>query len=150
MIYISHRGNIDGSSLTENYPIHITNALALGYDVEIDVWLVNNKLYLGHDGPNFKTEVQLSYLKNKKFWCHAKNVEALELMLKNDIHCFWHQEDDVTITSRGYIWTYPGKKLATSQAIAVLPELFLEWDTTSAVGICSDYIDTIYLKNNND
>jgi hypothetical protein len=30
-------------------------------------------------------------------------------MLDNNIHCFWHQKDDFTITSQGFIWTYPGK-----------------------------------------
>lgn len=110
MIYISHRGNLTGPSKTENYPIHISAALVMGYHVEIDVWFVNDKFYLGHDEPNFKTEVDLKYLKNKKLWCHAKNIEALSMMLRNKVHCFWHQEDDATITSKSYIWTYPGKK----------------------------------------
>ena len=35
---------------------------------------------------------------------------------------FEHQEDDVTLTSEGYIWTYPNKQL-TDNSIAVLPEL---------------------------
>ena len=33
----------------------------------------------------------------------------------SDIHCFRHQEDDVTLTSRGYMWTYPGKPLTEKQ-----------------------------------
>jgi hypothetical protein len=24
-----------------------------------------------------------------------------------DIHCFWHQDDDVALTSRGFVWKYP-------------------------------------------
>ena len=24
---------------------------------------------------------------------------------------FWHQEDDYTLTSEGYVWVYPGKPL---------------------------------------
>jgi hypothetical protein len=52
------------------------------------------------------------------------------------IHCFWHQEDDVTLTSMGYLWTYPGKQL-TSNSIAVLPDGKVP---DNIVGICSDFI----------
>ena len=57
-------------------------------------------------------------------------------MLEDNIHCFWHQEDDVTLTSEGYMWTYPGKELTTN-SIAVLPEEEIE---VEVAGICSDYI----------
>ncbi len=142
MILISHRGNIDGKRETfENHPSYIKIALENGFDVEIDVWYKNNKWYLGHDEPQH--EIDLDYLRNKKFWCHAKNIEALNKMLKEDIHCFWHQEDDVTLTSKGYMWTYPGKKL-TDYSIAVLPELNNDNSITmlpkKVLGICSDYV----------
>ena len=137
MILISHRGNIDGAYPTfENNPVYINKAVHCGFDVEIDVWCVDNRWYLGHDA--LQHEVTLSYLKNDKFWCHAKNIEALESMLKDNIHCFWHQEDDVTLTSKGYMWTYPGKKLTTN-SIAVLPELNNQ-NPKKALGICSDYV----------
>tara|TARA_R110002020_G_scaffold174030_3_gene365035 strand:+ start:425 stop:871 length:447 start_codon:yes stop_codon:yes gene_type:complete len=142
MIYISHRGNLYGKiEESENNPIYIDKALEEGFDVEIDVWYKDDKLYLGHDSPIY--EIKLKYLKNKKLWCHAKNVEALNLMLDNDIHCFWHQEDDVTLTSTGIIWTYPGKQL-TSKSICVLPEKNNEIPK-KCLGICSDYI--VYYKN---
>ena len=65
---------------------------------------------------------QTYFLKKDGLWCHAKNIEALNLMLREGIHCFWHQEDDVTLTSKGYKWTYPGKQL-TENSICVKPEL---------------------------
>jgi len=46
---ISHRGNIDGKTLLENQPSYIDDAIDLGYDVEIDIWYIGDKLYLGHD-----------------------------------------------------------------------------------------------------
>lgn len=142
MILISHRGNINGIDVdNENNPLYIDRALGKGYDVEVDVWYVNGKWYLGHDEPTY--EIELDYLKDNNLWCHAKNIEALNVMLNNDIHCFWHQEDDVTLTSKGYIWTYPGKKLK-SNSIVVMPEKYLEkwWrhNFNSCSGICSDYI----------
>ena len=109
-----------------------------GFEVEIDVWYESNKWYLGHDKPQY--EIDFDYLKNNKFWCHAKNIEALNLMLKEDIHCFWHQEDDVALTSKNILWTYP-KKLLYSNSICVLPELGYKGDINKCYGICSDYIE---------
>ena len=138
MILISHRGNLNGKDIeNENNPLYIDRALGKGYDVEIDVWYENGKWYLGHDKPQY--EIELDYLRNKKLWCHAKNIEALNLMLDDDIHCFWHQEDDVTLTSCGFIWTSPGKKL-TEKSICVLPEKIGEIPK-DCIGICSDYIE---------
>jgi len=134
---ISHRGNINGKKPEyENDPGYIDEALDKGYGVEIDVWYINEDWYLGHDKPQYK--INLEYLKNDRFWCHAKNIEALNKMLERDIHCFWHQEDDVTLTSKGYMWTYPGKEL-THKSIAVLPEINNDIPK-KCLGICSDYI----------
>jgi len=139
MILISHRGNIEGPNTDrENSTDYIEEALKLGFDVEIDVWCNKDIWYLGHDSPKYK--IKFSYLKNQRFWCHAKNIEALERMTScSDIHSFWHQEDDVTLTSRNFLWTYPGKPL-TSNSICVKPELACE-TPKNVLGICSDYIN---------
>ena len=63
-------------------------------------------------------------------------------MLKEDIHCFWHQEDDVTLTSKGYMWTYPGKPL-TDNSICVKPKKN-DKIMKKTFGICSDFI--VYYK----
>ena len=143
MILISHRGNIDGKvPEMENNPTYIYNALSAGFHVEIDVWYKGGEWYLGHDEPTYPTN--LGYLKNDKLWCHAKNIEALNMMTSfHEIHSFWHQEDDVTLTSRKFLWTYPGKQL-TENSIAVLPELNNDNSLTmlpkKVLGICSDFI----------
>ena len=134
---ISHRGNINGPRRElENKPRYINQALELGYDVEIDVWWKDDGFWLGHDKPQFKVNRQ--FLQNDKFWCHAKNIEGLYKMLdNNNIHCFFHQEDDVTLTSKGYIWTYPNKQL-TDNSIAVLPK---ELDKSlNCYGVCTDFV----------
>ena len=137
MILISHRGNIDGKTDRENEPSYILEAVEKGYSVEFDVWYIENEWYLGHDEPTYKIEE--SFLENIKFWCHAKNMKALEKMSNNNkIHSFWHQEDDYTLTSKNYIWTYPGK-LLSKNSICVLPEMFNS-DITNCLGICSDVI----------
>ena len=142
MILISHRGNLNGISSRENRPGYIHNALVQDFDVEIDVWYVDGNFWLGHDIPQYKIEE--NFLETPKLWCHAKNIDALYKMTSNSlIHSFWHQDDDVTLTSRGYLWTYPGKQL-TEKSICVLPEFE---DKKSKVilpknvaGICSDFI----------
>ena len=137
MKIISHRGNINGPRKElENKPRYINQALELGYDVEIDVWWKDDGFWLGHDEPQFKVNRQ--FLQNDKFWCHAKNIEGLYKMLdNNNIHCFFHQEDDVTLTSKGYILTYPNKQL-TDNSIAVLPK---ELDKSlNCYGVCTDFV----------
>ena len=138
MELISHRGNINGKQPDlENSPKYIENAIKQGYDVEIDVWY-RDGFYLGHGNPTYKIDVE--YLQNNKLWCHAKNGEALYEMRKIDkIHCFWHQNDDMTLTSKGYIWTYPKKSLYYN-SICVLPELGYTGELDKCYGICSDFI----------
>lgn len=137
MIYISHRGNILGKNTDlENEPNYIRAAVNLGLNVEIDVWYINEKFYLGHDLPVFN--IDANFLYNDKFWCHAKNPDALVKLLELNIHCFWHENDTVTLTSRGYIWAYPGKQ-PIKNSIAVLPEINNDNISISS-GICSDYI----------
>ena len=55
---------------------------------------------------------------------------------------FWHQDDDYTLTSKKYIWAYPGKSY-THNTVIVMPEWNnMVWDTlrvTNCHGICTDY-----------
>ena len=146
MYFISHRGNIEGPNIEkENSPNYVNNALLLGFDVEIDVWYCNSNFFLGHDKPSYK--ISESYLENKLLWCHAKNFEALDMMMKNrKITCFWHQEDDFTITSNGHIWAYPSNKnIQKFNCIDVMPERHCKIENYNVLtlGVCSDYIKII-------
>lgn len=137
MILISHRGNISGRILeNENRPNYIEDTLRLGFDVEIDVWFKDGEFYLGHDEPQY--EVDYKFLMNEKLWCHAKNVDAILEMKKYTIHYFWHEQDTLTLTSKNYIWAYPGKQ-PIKRSIAVMPELHND-DISQCIGVCSDYI----------
>ena len=105
---------------SENKPEYIKIALEKGFEVEIDVRFKDSQFYLGHDFAKYK--IESSFLLNEKLWCHAKDIEAMNNLKKIKAHYFWHQEDDVTLTSKGYFWTYPGKTL-TNNSICVLPEI---------------------------
>lgn len=155
MILIAHRGNINGKNPEkENHPDYIIEALNLGYDVEIDVWYVNNKLYLGHDNPQY--EIDLSLLeecnypdyRRSKLWIHTKNIEAAHELSQYweeedgmAYNLFFHNNDDCVITTYGNIWTYPGKLICGKRSVAVLPELVPDWNISQAGGICSDFIE---------
>jgi hypothetical protein len=141
MILISHRGNINGrSELYENSPNYIDSAIKKGYDVEVDIWLSNGNFYLGHDNPQY--EIYLDWLSERKdnLWIHCKNIESIEKfnILNDNYNYFWHQEDTVTLTSKNFMWAYPGNQ-PIKNSISVLPELFND-NTSECIGICSDYI----------
>lgn len=139
MKLIAHRGNINGPNPEkENNPDYINTAIKLGYDVEVDVWLIENKWYLGHDNPEY--QIKYNFLLDPKLWLHAKNGEAFnELVKNNDANAFWHTTEDWVLTSKKYIWTYPNKKLY-SESVCVLPELGYDGDLKECYGICSDFI----------
>ena len=145
MIRISHRGNISGPNpKLENKPSYIESALNDKYAVEIDVWF-DKHFYLGHDKPRYK--ITYNWLINKwhLLWIHCKNRESFEKMTisykKTDMYLlnyFWHQTDDYTLTSKGYIWTYTGI-VAPKYGIRVLPK---ETEKIPiCAGICSDNIE---------
>jgi len=135
MNLIAHRGNLNGPNPEqENNPEYLAIAIEQGYDVEVDVWYKNHKLFLGHDFPAYETS--LEFLKKDFIWAHAKNLEALHYLLENDVHCFWHEEDQHTLTSRGYIWTYPNM-LVTSKSVIV--DLEPQVKLRPCYGICFDW-----------
>ena len=137
MILISHRGNIDGRNpIYENSDKYCQTAIDKGFNVEIDVWYTDT-WWTGHDRPGYR--VSVDFLKKKEVWCHAKNIEALNRLLDLGAHCFFHQNDNVTLTSKGYLWTNPTHQL-TEKSICVLPEL-QTIDIKGCAGICSDYIE---------
>ena len=138
MKLISHRGNVNGKTNLENNPEHIKKILLdNNCDVEIDVWFQNNNYYLGHDEPIFIITKNFLYEFNNRLWCHCKNINAL-FELKNEFNCFWNQNDDYALTSKGYIWVYPGKKLIKN-SIALFDN-YTDKELELCYGICSDNI----------
>ena len=140
MKLIAHRGNLKGSQPEdENHPNYISKALELGFDAEVDVWYIDNFCFLGHDKPQYK--VKELFILQSGLWVHAKNIEAL-LVFKDRTNCFFHDTDDVVLTSKNFIWTYPGKQLVEN-SIAVLPEKvdYKKEELEACHGICSDFVE---------
>ena len=144
MLFISHRGNLTGPTpLLENHPTYIQHALDEGVDVEVDIWFTDGQFYLGHDEPT--SLIPEHFFTDNRIWFHCKNVEAMYAIEQREffqgisIKYFWHQEDDIALTSNKKIWTYPGRLLVPN-SIAVLPEIAYKGDIWSCSGICTDYI----------
>jgi hypothetical protein len=139
MILISHRGNLNGKiEEKENHPSYIDEALNQGFEVEIDMWEINGRTYLGHDEPQYEVDDKWLSERMDNLWVHCKNVELLNWIRSTSLHWFWHEEDTLTLTSKGYLWVYPGKQ-PIKGSIAVMPEMYND-DLNACVGICSDYI----------
>lgn len=141
MILISHRGNINGRIEDfENRPDYIEDAVRLGYDVEIDVWVIDGDLFLGHDAADHKIHMNWISSIADKLWIHCKNVDAISFLNKSnyDLNYFWHQQDTVTLTSKKFIWAYPSKE-PVKNSIAVMPEIYSN-NLKDCIGLCSDYV----------
>lgn len=146
-ILIAHRGNINGPlPHYENSPAYVQDALDEGFDVEVDLFTRDrDKLFLGHPGDN-EYEIDVSFLSTQRLWVHCKDLTSLNIMRYIDmlrptlqLNYFFHHNDDFTLTSQRYIWTFPGKPVGKF-SVAVMPEKSPGWDITPAAGICSDYV----------
>lgn len=151
MKIIAHRGNLYGPNPgRENHPDYIAKALYQGFDVELDAWIIDNKIYLGHDKPEYEAtkyfqyqgdwwEYNGNFYDSPALWIHCKNFDALNDRWFFHGHKFTHDQDDFTLTSTGFIWTYPRKLPLLHNSIAVMPERVPGWDISQSAGVCTDY-----------
>lgn len=153
MKLISHRGNVNGPNLEkENSLSYIDAALKLKYDVEIDLRYKNEQFFLGHDTPQYVVSIDWLIERKNNLWIHCKDLQSLQIIanISTDFNYFWHQEDDFTLTSKKYIWTYPGKSYGPNSVI-VLPEKndllkfyhndkIVDVKEYNCYAICSDYV----------
>jgi hypothetical protein len=151
MLYIAHRGNINGpDSINENKPDYLLDAIAKGFYIETDLWVIDDILYLGHDYAQYKIDFDFLINIKDKLFCHCKNVDALHLMLSyGEIECFFHNEDECVLTSKNHIWNYPGTKL-TPLSICVMPEFVNQDIDTTCYGVCSDFVRELKASINCD
>lgn len=139
MILISHRGNISGPNPDrENSEKYINEALSLGYDVEIDVW-GDNKIWLGHDEPQYETSISFLMNNFRNLWIHCKNLDAIDILSEFKVfNYFWHEDDDYTLTSKNFVWTYPGKRVCNKSVLVV--DDARTYAGQICFGLCSDYL----------
>ena len=144
MFLISNNGNLNGKNpLMENNPMACDNVRHMGYDVKIDVWLTDKGWFLGNEKPQFSIEFE--YLLRDGFWCQAKNIGALREMIQHEqINCFWHQQDNYTVTSKKFVWAYPGFYGTGERTIAVKPSE--DMNINLFYGVCANDFTTFLSK----
>ena len=150
MKIISHRGFSDGiDESIENKPSEIESRIGEGFDVEIDLWVINSRLWLGHNEGVYKVDIEWLLEYKKNLWIHCKNQECLEKLntIYRDLNFFWHENDLFTLTSKNYIWAYPSTEIFLN-AINVLPEVNIKDSELKKkkkiLGICTDYPKKYY------
>ena len=140
MKIISHRGNIRGIiSNQENRPSYIDCAIGNGYDVEIDIRLINGQLWLGHDEPQYKVDHTWLDKRRDCLWLHCKNIEAAKECWQYQSFC--HTQDPFIYTSTGKIWLHDfDMQIDENTIIPLLDDSSLDKSLNGVpYAICTDY-----------
>jgi len=150
MKLIAHRGNFRGKNLErENTLPYIKEALANNFDCEIDIWLYNSELYLGHEEPKIQLLISdCNFIVNNfdKLWIHCKTPETLSYLLSKDynLNLFYHNSDDCVLTSKRKIWTFPNKTLTESSVMVKFSKIAKEDLMKNIYGICGDDFSLVF------
>jgi hypothetical protein len=147
-LLIAHRGNLSGPNKNyENKPDYIVEAINKGYDAEIDLRFdeKSEQFYLGHDSNQYKISYEWLLKYSDNIWVHCKDFKALEMLntIKSPLNYFWHEDDKFTLTSKGFIWTYP-KNITGENSVIV--SLGADRPRGDYFAICSDYVHNLNLK----
>jgi hypothetical protein len=146
MRHIAHRGNLRGpNSAKENSPLAIDQALAQGFDVEVDIRLVNKVFWLGHDYGEYAVSWHWLVTRANHLWLHCNNLRALHFFVSEatTFNYFLHEHYQYALTSHGFIWTCLSDVI-TSKTVLVMPEQTMtrkairELSSTCCYGVCSD------------
>lgn len=143
MILISHRGNIDGCDESkENSPSYIDDAIKLGFDVEVDVWNLYGDLYLGHDSPQYKIELEWLINRKNNLWIHTKNYKSMCSIVDTELRFFFHEKESHTIIyNTKLFWSHNLNEAGIKSIIPLLSKNDIEnFDGKKVFGICSDFV----------
>jgi hypothetical protein len=140
LLKIAHRGNYSGAKPElENSPDYLLKAIDAGFNVEIDVWVMDDQIWFGHDEPKYGPINQdfLDQIADVS-WFHCKNFDSLVWFSSrfSSAKYFWHEDDSYTLTSNGYVWTYPG--MQTFKKSIVVAESYKNLISLNIFGACMD------------
>ena len=139
---ISHRGNLNGTnSSTENQPSQVDLALNEGFDVEVDLWMVDDIFFLGHDKPEYKIDLYWLEDRSLHLWIHCKNIESIAYLASEKIklNFFFHQNDHLTLTSNLFLWVFPGMPYSKNSVLVC--NNIKDFNVTDIIpfAICTDF-----------
>jgi hypothetical protein len=143
---ISHRGNITSMQPDrENSIKYIEEAIEQGFNVMVDIWVIGKtNLALGYNRPQH--QVTLEFLKQNNIICNARSINTLNILIDNNVHCFYDTNEGISMTSGGLIWTTSDHSVVP-RSIYFLPERCLvnvgEAAHIVCAGVCSDRIQEV-------
>lgn len=153
MLYISYQGVYDGTNYEDaNTVPQIRKALNAGYSCMVDVWRVDNKLYLGSYQP--MVEVTDVYLQGRRFWINARNTDMQEWISAQPSRLypnyFWFTTPNpppaYVTASNGKLIT-PGTVPIDNNSVVYLPEVtdqsYLTTVHLRCYGVCSTNLNFI-------
>ena len=140
---ISHRGNIEGPEPEkENSPSSVDLAVAMGFDVEIDLRVNGSgEIGLGHDELQYRIEANWLHDRKAKLWVHCKTPDAIDLSHELGLNYFFHHSDKYTLTSQGFVWVFPGER-PVGKSVVLDVDHFPRLDTADlgeTWGVCTDW-----------
>lgn len=145
MIFISHRGNLNGVIFErENSPAYIDECLDKGFCCEIDLRMKGGIPYLGHDTADYPVSVDWIWKRRHKLWIHVKEYDALIWLMANvsESIFFCHESDRYTLVSNGFIWSHDLDNPMTNRCVVpLLSKKSIEsYRQTNPGAVCSDFI----------
>ena len=158
MLYISYQGIYDGQDYeSANTPKQINKALGKGYSCLINVWRVDNKLYVGNGQPLI--EVTEKYIQGPRFWINAVNTDMQTWIATQSSTLYPNYFTFAASTppppyataSNGKLIT-PGTVPINTNSVMFLPEItdrsLLTMVNVRCYAICSTYLFTIRRMRN--
>lgn len=157
MLYISYRGVFEGQNFEDANTINqIGKAFNAGFSCLVDVWRVDDVLYLGNDQP--LVEVSPNYLKGNRFWINARN-NTMQAWLQTQPsnfypNYFWFNTiaANMPVTSSSGKIITPGTVPISNQSIIFLPEIYdramFSTVKLQCFGVCSNYLTFIKRMRN--
>ena len=93
---------------------------------------------LEHLGFDVKQNPKLAIISPSKSAETVPKVACFHLCKdkRTNLNVFWHENDAYTLTSHGYIWTYPHQKVCEKSVIVAKNSKYLKFQ--SCYGVCSD------------
>jgi hypothetical protein len=158
MLYISYQGIYDGQNYEDaNTPKQINKALGKGFSCLIDVWRIDNKLYVGTEQPVI--EVTEKYIQGPRFWINAVNEDMQTWIATQSSTLYPNYFNFAASTppppyataSNGKLIT-PGTVRINTDSVMFLPEIndrsLYTMVKVKSYGICSGFLTLIKRMRN--
>ena len=97
---------------------------------------------MGHDEGTYEVDIDWLLKFSNFLWIHCKSSESLNFLSRfQKLNYFFHDSDQYTITSKGFIWCYPGTDII-DYSVYLFPEKFSLSSSTIKKNIIYLFVQT--------